>query len=380
MLRLLHLSDLHLGWQPRFLGSRAGERARERHESLRKSIDIALDSKHGIDMVIIAGDLFDSHRPEAGVVEPALRELNRLGQGGKALVTVPGNHDEVTYYDSVYRQYESRWPGLLVREANPSYIGALQVGDEQVHLYSVAYTGGLTRCEHPLADLPRRELPGIHMGIFHGSLDWNAGERSLPLSSVEIARANYDYTALGHFHRASEHRVGRGVASYCGATEARGFDDLGTGNVQCVHIDGQGVRLQPIPLSVRPQRSVEIKLDELETEVDLRRHIATLGDTQAIVRVVLKGTATFDVDEQTLQQASDGLFYYLEVVDQTDSISPALVEELSREISIRGSFVRRILARLESVGTVEEKADYLRALRKGLRAFRGGKHGSSSTI
>ena len=218
------------------------------------------------------------------------------------------------------------------------------------------------------------------MGIFHGSLDWNAGERSLPLSSVEIARANYDYTALGHFHRASEHRVGRGVASYCGATEARGFDDLGTGNVQCVHIDGQGVRLQPIPLSVRPQRSVEIKLDELETEVDLRRHIATLGDTQAIVRVVLKGTATFDVDEQTLQQASDGLFYYLEVVDQTDSISPALVEELSREISIRGSFVRRILARLESVGTVEEKADYLRALRKGLRAFRGGKHGSSSTI
>ncbi|MDP3486623.1 MAG: DNA repair exonuclease [Bacillota bacterium] len=378
MLRLLHLSDLHLGWQPRFLGSGAEERARERNEMLRKAVDAALERKHGVDMVVIAGDLFDSHRPESAVVEAALRELNRLGQAGKALITVPGNHDEITYHDSVYRQYEQRWPGLLVREANPSYIDALQVGGEQVHIYSVAYTAGLTRCDRPLAELPRRELPGIHIGIFHGSLDWNAGERSLPLSSTELARADYDYTALGHFHRVSEHRVGRGVASYCGATEARGFDDLGTGNVQCVHIDGQGVRLEAIPLNVRPQRVVELTLDEVETEVDLRRFVATVGDSHAIVRLVLKGTAAFDVDERALEQASEGLFSYLEVVDQTESISPALVEELRRETSIRGNFVRRILTRLESVENVEEKADYLRALQKGLRAFKGGKHGSHS--
>lgn len=378
MLRLLHLSDLHLGWQPRFLGRRAGERARERNEVLRKAVDIALDNKYGIDMVVIAGDLFDSHRPETAVVDASLHELIRLSQAGKALVTVPGNHDEITYHDSVYRQYESRWPGLLVREANPSYIEALDVVGERVHIYSVAYTSGLTRCDRPLADLPRHDLLGIHMGIFHGSLDWNAGERSLPLSSTEIARAHYDYTALGHFHRASEHRVGRGVASYCGAAEARGFDDLGTGSLQCVHIEAQGVKLQAIPLDVRPQRVVELKLDELETEVDLRRFVASLGDAHAIVRLVLKGTAAFEVDEQALQQASEGLFYYLEIVDQTDSISLALVEELSREISIRGSFVRRMLARLESVGTVEEKDNYLRALRKGLRAFKGGKHGGNS--
>ncbi|KAF0196058.1 MAG: phosphoesterase [Bacillota bacterium] len=378
MLRFLHLSDLHLGWQPRFLGSGAQERARERNEMLRKTIDMALEGKHGIDMVVIAGDLFDTHRPESAVVEAALRELNRLSKAGKALVTVPGNHDEITYHDSVYRQYELRWPGLLVREANPSYIDTLDIGGEQVYIYSVAYTAGLTRCDRPLAELPRRDLPGIHIGIFHGSLDWNAGERNLPLSSTELARANYDYTALGHFHRASEHRVGRGVVSYCGATEARGFDDLGTGNVQCVHIDGQGVKLQTIPLQVRPHRVVEIKLDEVETEIELRRFVASLGDPQALVRLVLKGTAAFDIDEQALEQASEGLFSYLEIVDQTESISPALVEELRQETSIRGNFVRRILTRLESVEKSEEKADYLRALQKGLRAFKGGKNGSSS--
>jgi len=378
MLRFLHLSDLHLGWQPRFLGSGAQERARERNEMLRKTIDMALEGKHGIDMVVIAGDLFDTHRPESAVVEAALRELNRLSKAGKALVTVPGNHDEITYHDSVYRQYELRWPGLLVREANPSYIDTLDIGGEQVYIYSVAYTAGLTRCDRPLAELPRRDLPGIHIGIFHGSLDWNAGERNLPLSSTELARANYDYTALGHFHRASEHRVGRGVVSYCGATEARGFDDLGTGNVQCVHIDGQGVKLQTIPLQVRPHRVVEIKLDEVETEIELRRFVASLGDPQALVRLVLKGTAAFDIDEQALEQASEGLFSYLEIVDQTERISPALVEELRQETSIRGNFVRRILTRLESVEKSEEKADYLRALQKGLRAFKGGKNGSSS--
>ncbi len=54
-------------------------------------------------MVIIAGDLFETHKPEPALVEEVVAQLERLERAGVAVVTVPGNHDEITYADSVYR-------------------------------------------------------------------------------------------------------------------------------------------------------------------------------------------------------------------------------------------------------------------------------------
>lgn len=371
MLRVLHLSDLHLGWQPRFLGNRSLERAGERHSVLRQAVDAALDPRQAIDMVIIAGDLFDNHKPDAAIVESVLRELNRCETAGKCIVTVPGNHDEITYHDSVYRQYQDRWPGVLVREHTPSHIASLKVREEEVHIYSVAYTGGLTRCDKPLADLPRRDSDGVHIGIFHGSLDWNSGERSLPLASSELARANYHYTALGHFHRYSEHRIGQGLAAYCGATAARGFEDLGTGNIICVQIDNTEVKTQHLPVKVRPQYILEVKLDDIESEEELHRYINDKANLEAIVRLQLLGTTNFALNEQGLSARFADLFYYLEVLDKTDNLAPRLLEELKAEISIRGAFVRRMLERVSATQSEEDRLLCLKALRIGLRAYRG---------
>jgi len=370
MLRLLHISDLHLGWKPRFLGSLSAEREAERSSVLRQAVDIALHPRHAIDMVIIAGDLFDNHRPEAAVVEHVLRELNKLDKAGVRVITVPGNHDEITYHDSVYRTYAERWPGLLVREHAPSYIGNLQIREEEVHLYSLAYTGGLTRCDKALADLPRRECDGIHMGIFHGSLDWNSGERNLPLSSKELARANYHYTALGHFHRHSEHRLGQGVAAYCGATAARGFDDLGTGNVLCVQIDNNGVSTTHIPIKLRPQYPLDINLEDIENEQELYRVVSDKSNTAAIVRLQLIGSTCFPLNEESLSARFSELFYYVEVLDKTDTIAPHVIDELKREVSIRGAFVRRMLEHIHTAASAEDRSLYLKALNIGLRAYR----------
>lgn len=370
MLRLLHLSDLHLGWQPRFLGRLCADRALERNDVLRKAVDIALDDRHAIDVVVIAGDLFDSHHPDAGVVEGALRQLYRIDKAGKLIIVVPGNHDEITYHDSVYRQHQDRFPGLLVREPNPSHIATVSVNDDDVHIYSVAYTAGLTWCDRPLNELPRLQESGVHIGVFHGSLDWNGGERSLPLSSSELARADYTYTALGHFHRSSEHRLGNGVAAYCGAPEARGFDDTGMASVKCVQIDSHGVKIQAIPLALRPQYVIDIQLDDLDSEAALYNHVMSLANPAAIVRLQLVGTAAFAIDEAALLARCEGLFYYLDVRDLSDGVSAGQIATLSHEPSIRGTFVKRLLKRMENAQSEDEKANCLRAVRLCLRAYR----------
>ncbi|HHT01349.1 MAG TPA: DNA repair exonuclease, partial [Firmicutes bacterium] len=227
MIRCLHLADLHLGWEPSFLGPRAAHRQRERDDLLRRIVDYAL--ANGVDLVIIAGDLFETHRPPADLADAVRRDLRRLDQAGVAVVTVPGNHDEITYHDSVYRQGD--WPGVLVQNPTVDKVATLSIKGQDCHFYSLAYTGGLTPSD-PLTEFPRSDEQGFHIAVFHGTLDWNPGERSLPLQSAALAAANYHYTALGHIHRHSVHRSGPGgPLVYAGAVEGKGFHDLGTGQL-----------------------------------------------------------------------------------------------------------------------------------------------------
>lgn len=86
-MRILHTSDWHLG---RNLEGR--DRHKEQEEFIDEICQIVKDEK--IDLVLIAGDIFDTYNP------PALSEmlfcdaLDRLAEGGKrAVMVIAGNHD-----------------------------------------------------------------------------------------------------------------------------------------------------------------------------------------------------------------------------------------------------------------------------------------------
>ena len=121
MLRILHLADLHLGWEPAYLpGEKSNIRRRERDQLLEKTVDYALSPQNNIQAVLIVGDLFEHYRPEGTLVMQVMEQIARLTKAGLLVVTVPGNHDEITYRESVYRQYGDNWPGYLVRNPMPA--------------------------------------------------------------------------------------------------------------------------------------------------------------------------------------------------------------------------------------------------------------------
>lgn len=99
------------------VGRAAGPRGRgaARDSLLERAVDYACDPAHGIDLVILAGDLFETHQPDAALTGRVIAALERLPM---PLLTTPGNHDEITYAQSVYRR--ARWPGILVTRATPS--------------------------------------------------------------------------------------------------------------------------------------------------------------------------------------------------------------------------------------------------------------------
>lgn len=370
MIRLLHLADLHLGWQPTFLGDKAAERQRERDGLLSRAVDLVL-KKEPVDAVLIAGDLFETHTPPDGLIESVIKDLTRLVEAGVSVVTVPGNHDEITYADSVYRRHGPRWPGLLVQNPMPEKVAALDVKGTTLHVYSLAYTGGLTRLNPPLTDFPREDEPGVHVAVFHGSLDWPAGERSLPLSSAELGRAGYDYVALGHIHQPLERDVGEGKAVYAGATEGKAFGDPGTGSFCFVRLGPGRVQIERVPVPVRSIREERLDVTDLEDADAVAARIRERGDEEAIVRLRLVGGAPGPLSIDGLYERLRDAFYHLEIVDDTTLLDEGTIARLADEPTVRGRFVRRMREGVAEAETEEERALWEGALRRGLAALEG---------
>lgn len=383
MIRILHLADLHLGWRPKGLAGREADRQAERDALLTRAVDWALRPGNEIDLVIIAGDLFDTHRPPEGLAYGVLRDLGRLVQAGLHVVTVPGNHDEITYHDSVYRVHAAAWPGRLVQNANPERVETREIRGVPCHFYGLAYVGGITRTDPPIDAFPRGGEPGLHIAAFHGSLDWAVGDRSLPLRSEALAQAGYDYVALGHIHRHEQHRLARGLAVYAGAIEGKGFYDPGVRHFTVVGLGGGPPAVEAVPAEARPILSTDFDITDLAAKSgdeaaaspldELAASLRELANPAAIQRIRLTGIggAGFPPDVQDrLWERLNQHFYHVEIEDATEPVPPDAAARWAGEPTVRGLFVRRMQRSIAEASQEHERARLSRALWRGLAALR----------
>lgn len=378
-MRLLHLADLHLGWEPSGWPAFDAAARRERRDGfLERVVDLALTERP--DMVVIAGDLFETFDPPAPVVEEVFRQLRRLEAAGVRTVTVPGNHDEITYASSVYRTRANEWPGLLVTRPLPGHVASFEVDEDHVHLYGMAYTGGITLATRPLRDFPHTGEPGVHIAVFHGTLGLPAhGERSLPIDEAALAAAGYDYVALGHIHRPSRRMLPSGPAVYPGCNEGKGFDDPGVPFLTFANWEGGHAKVEEIPIAVQAIRSTDLDLTLMKDADDVDDALSALADEDAIQRVRLTGASHLpDLDLERLHARHAAGFDHLVIDDAAVAIAPDLVRRWAAEPTIRGAFVARMERRLQQAEDEGERAVLERALRYGVGALQGSFHSAGS--
>jgi DNA repair exonuclease SbcCD nuclease subunit len=370
--RLLHLADLHLGWQPSgWPAQRAAERRRRRDGVLERAVDVAL--AEGAHLVIVAGDLFDTFDPDPECVEAALGQLRRLEDRGVLVLTVPGNHDEITYGASVYRRQRDGWPGLLVAEPAPAHLATVELAGETVHLYGMAYSGGAAVGGRPVRDFPRLEQPGVHIAAFHGVLGVAAGGvRTLSLDEEGLAAARYHYVAMGSLHDPLQHRFPAGPAVYPGSPEAMGFGDGGCGAVTLAGWTGEGMQVQRVAVPVQPVRDAQLDLTPVDDIAEVDAFIAERADPDAVQRVRLGGTLWLpDLDAAALEERHAEDFFHLEVRDEIDGLAPELLQRWAQEASVRGAFVARMLERAEVAGEGGRER-LARSVRWGIAALGDG--------
>jgi DNA repair protein SbcD/Mre11 len=211
-LRVLHTADVHLDSDAYGdEAQRAAHRARERG-IFRRIVDCALTER--VDLLLIAGDLFDHNRVPDETVEFVRSQLDRLRQ---PVVILPGNHDCLRT-SAIYDRHDFTAGADHVR-----VIRRLQ--GESIDLPDLgAIVWGRAMEEHepgfsPLAGIPGRDEQRWCIAMGHGFFydERQPPDRSSPIFAEEIRDAGWDYFALGHHHSRTDVSQGRVAAHYAGA-------------------------------------------------------------------------------------------------------------------------------------------------------------------
>src|SRR5215813_1083450 len=95
-MKILHTSDWHVG---KVLKGR--DRSDEHEAVVRNIVQIA--RTEDVDLVLIAGDLFETSVPSPKSQGLVMRALLALREDGRQVVAIAGNHDNANLLDGVYR-------------------------------------------------------------------------------------------------------------------------------------------------------------------------------------------------------------------------------------------------------------------------------------
>jgi len=397
MQKILHIADLHLGFEHRYLGPHSAQRAEEAVRTLERLVDWALDDANEIEAVLIAGDLFETHDPKARLIGQVVTTLKKIPASDRVLVTVPGNHDEYSYPQSVYRSHERNWPGVLVTNPRPAKVTSFKLNNRNVSIYSMAYTAGLsprrvTTLMPPdgetnsainsgsaevvktdkTTDANKPDAAGdeIKIALLHGTLDADPSDRSYRIDSGALRDGGFHYAALGHQHRPSETRAGDCLAVYPGILCGKGFNDPGVDRLTVVGFSGNRPVVDQVPFLVRPIETREIDLGQYQTQEELITDLLKSEQKNLILRLELTGPKPADLDPAHLMGRLQDCYFHLEIDDRSIEISPEEISRLAHQPTIKGIFTQLMHQRMKESEQDPKQAEINRiALMKGLTAF-----------
>src|SRR2546427_6327558 len=162
-IRILHLADLHIGAAFPSMGDRGEERGRDFLSALLRAVEYAVADPKPVDLVAIAGDLFDTHDPDEGLVYQVEAALERLDKAGLPVLLVPGTHDAPTYRRSIHRRLRLPKGAHLFISPTLEPRPHLTIRGESIQTYGIAFDPAV--CPRPLGEFRPGGLAGYHIGV-----------------------------------------------------------------------------------------------------------------------------------------------------------------------------------------------------------------------
>jgi exonuclease SbcD len=364
-MKILHTADWHLG-------DRLGRI--DRTDDLRNAVQRVADlcDKHGVDVLLVAGDLFSELARPDGLRE-AIRHWQQVFHGflerGGTVLTLTGNHDNENFCQTLVHAMnlaaptignngEVIPPGRFYLATEPTFV-RLQDRASGSHVQFVLmpwptparflrtavnlHYGSPEEKNQLLVDAWKKALVEIralpnydskvpavlsaHINIHGANIGPNlfrlTPQEDIVIDGIDLAQ-QFDYVALGHIHKPQS--VGAPHVRYCGSIEKMDLGEQGDSKgVVLVDIGPAGLVGEPEVLPL-PSTAIfeETVLKPVEDLPRLRR-MRKDADT-ALVNLHVHYTAGVDSLEDVLQDL-DELFprWYARDWTETGALGPSLV-------------------------------------------------------
>lgn len=301
-MKLAHLADLHLGFRQFDRQTPRGGNQRETDvaEAFRRAVDDLLEQRP--DLIVLAGDIFHSVRPTNPAILFFFQQMQRLRTGlpDSPVVVVAGDHDTPRSLETgtILRLYEALGVEIAVDKPRRIVFPKLDCA-----VLAVPHQA-LAQAERPA--LRPEAGAALNVLVTHGEWPGLGEERGTKdyggalLGRDEIAPAQWDYVALGHYHVA--HQVEPNVW-YAGSLDylspnpwgqlqdERERGRAGKGYLM-VHLPG--ARVEPRPIAP-PRRFMELPpiegagrtAKELDDEIARVIGVAKPSIDDQVVRLVI---------------------------------------------------------------------------------------------
>lgn len=312
MMKFIHLADAHLD-SPflglSFLPSNSFTQIHQApNESLTKIVNVAIKEK--VDLVLIAGDTFDSPRPNPSSQLFFASEVERLTKAKIQVVMIFGNHDHMQKTDLLVP--DSPYFKLL---GNSEKIETINRQTDSGFKYSV--TGFSYLNNHitidKVAAFPAKNA-NYNFGIMHAQEKSGKSNQNVyaPFNLTELKELNYDYFALGHIHL-RQILSEKPLIAYPGNIQGRHINEKGAKGCYFGEIDERTKETKISFLQTSPiiWQQVDIKLNAPISPTDLQKKILTVTKAKATTYYSLQINGAEFLNEKERDLIQDSQFWQM---------------------------------------------------------------------
>ena len=362
--KVLHCADLHFDTPFKELSKEFSDTSKnELLEVFKKIIDLAIEEN--IEVLLIAGDVFDNLTVNKNTLFFISDQIKRI-KNIKVFIS-PGNHDpynEKSFYSMI------NWPENV-------YIFKGDMEFKEVKELNLIIWGAGFRNNYENETLLKSinvENNKINIMLLHGEIiSANSKNEYNPIYINDIYKSNIDYIALGHRHKFSGIlKEGMTTYAYSGCPQGRGFDEEGEKGVIIGEVYKGGTNLSFLPVCKRKYITKEIDITGTNNYDEvIFKLLSDLSDEEIhknFYKIILKGELKehFNLKESVLIEKLKNKFYYIKIINDT-SIEVNLTE-LSRDYSIKGMFIAKILEKLKDASD-DDKEILKLALKMGIQCL-----------
>lgn len=326
-MKFIHIADVHLGAKPDRGRSWSDKRTEEIEESFNSLVKRCEEQK--IDLLLIAGDLFDSI--------PTKRQLvaldNRLRNLSVTKTVIIAGESDYIAEGSPWESYEFESDTVVLPKdrATNAYLKDLNV-------CITGYSYG--RAEYTEKILERMK-PG-RPGAYNILLGYGGDKNHMPFSKEKLARLGFDYIALGHIHKPQH--ILKNKMAFAGCLEPVNYRDTGRrGYILGEVASDNQTKITWVPCNTRSYVNMALEVNTGNTDSEIvkvvEEQIIKLG-TENIYRILLKGRVNYDVEINLSSLTRKYLIN--EIIDKTEQDYDIHELYINNESNLVGRFIEQL--------------------------------------